>query len=128
MNQRRVINTAGAPAPVAPYNQAMVGAGLVYTVGVVGSDPANSQLIGGRTAAEAEQALRNLRTILEAAGSGLHRVLKITIFLTDMAEVDLVNEIYAREMPQPYPARTTVAVRELPGGFRVEIDCIALAD
>ncbi len=127
MSERRVVHTPEAPAPVAPYSQAMVGAGVVYTVGVVGSDPASSQLVPGGVVAEAEQALRNLRSILEAAGSGLDRILKTTIYLADMADFGVVNEIYRREIPQPFPARTTVAVVALPLGARVEIDCVALS-
>jgi 2-iminobutanoate/2-iminopropanoate deaminase len=123
---RRVIQTDAAPGPIGPYNQAIAGAGLIFAAGQVGLDPATRQLRDG-VEAQAEQAVANLRAVLRAAGSGLDRVVKATIFLTDMSDFAAVNEAYARAMVEPFPARSTVAVKQLPAGALVEIEVIALA-
>jgi 2-iminobutanoate/2-iminopropanoate deaminase len=126
MSQRRVIQTDAAPGAIGPYNQAIAAAGLVFAAGQVGLDPVTRQLRDG-VEAQAEQAVANLRGVLEAAGSGLERVVKATIFLTDMGDFAAVNEAYARAMIEPFPARSTVAVKQLPLGALVEIEVIALA-
>jgi 2-iminobutanoate/2-iminopropanoate deaminase len=126
MSQRRVIQTDAAPGAIGPYNQAIAAAGLVFVAGQVGLDPVTRQLRDG-VEAQAEQAVANLRGVLEAAGSGLERVVKATIFLTDMGDFAAVNEAYARAMIEPFPARSTVAVKQLPLGALVEIEVIALA-
>jgi len=125
---RQAVHTASAPAPIGPYSQAMVGGGFVFTVGVVGSNPATSQLVPGGLAAEARQALENLDRILDAAGSVMTAIVKCTVYLTDMGDFAAFNEIYSSKVPKPFPARTTVAVLGLPLGARVEIDCVAVAD
>ena len=126
MSQRRVIQTDAAPGAIGPYSQAIAAAGLVFAAGQVGLDPVTRQLREG-VAAQAEQAVANVRGVLEAAGSGLERVVKTTIFLTDMDDFATVNEAYARAMIEPFPARTTVAVKQLPLGALVEIEVVALA-
>jgi len=126
MSARTVIQTDAAPGAIGPYNQAIVAAGLVFAAGQVGLDPATRELREG-VEAQAEQAVANLRSVLQAAGSGLERVLKATIFLTDMSDFAAVNEAYARAMIEPFPARSTVAVKQLPLGALVEIEVIALA-
>jgi len=126
MSQRRVIQTDAAPEAIGPYSQAIAAAGLVFAAGQVGLDPVTRQLREG-VAAQAEQAVANVRGVLEAAGSGLERVVKTTIFLTDMDDFATVNEAYARAMIEPFPARTTVAVKQLPLGALVEIEVVALA-
>ena len=126
MSARRAVRTEDAPGAVAPYSQGMVGSGLVFAAGSVGLDPATGQLVEGGAAAEAKRAIANLGAILDAAGSGLDRVLKTTVFLVDMADYPAMNEIYREAFPEPYPARTTVAVQALPLGARVEIECVAL--
>jgi len=105
----------------------MVGSGLVFTAGSLGLDPATGQLVAGGAAVEAKRAIANLGAILDAAGSSLDRVLKTTVFLVDMADYPAVNEVYREAFPEPYPARTAVAVRALPLDARVEIECVALA-
>jgi 2-iminobutanoate/2-iminopropanoate deaminase len=90
-----------------------------------GVDPATRQLVEGGAAAETERALQNLAAALEAAGSGLDRVVRVGLFLADMADFAAVNDVYRNAFTEPYPARTTVAVRELPAGLHVEIDCVA---
>ncbi len=126
MSERRVVQTDSAPGAIGPYSQAIVAAGLVFAAGQVGLDPATGQLREG-VEAQAEQAVANLRSVLEAAGSGLERVVKATIFLSDMGDFAAVNEVYARAMIEPFPARSTVAVKQLPAGALVEIEVIALA-
>jgi 2-iminobutanoate/2-iminopropanoate deaminase len=99
---------------------------LVFTAGQVGADPGTGELADG-VAAQADRALRNLTAILDAAGVSLDRVVKTTIFLTDVADFAAVNEVYATHFSAPYPARSTVAVAALPKGALVEIEAIAVA-
>ena len=124
---RRVLTTEAAPVPVGPYSQGMVGGGLVFTVGVVGSSPATSELVAGGLEAEVHQALDNLEAILDAAGTTMSAIVKANVYLVDMADFAAFNEIYGARMSEPYPPRTTVAVAGLPLGARVEIACIALS-
>lgn len=126
MNERRAISSEGAPRAVGAYSQAVAGAGLIFTAGQLGTDPATDQLAGDGATEQARQALANISAVLEAAGSGLDRVLKTTVFLTDIADWAAVNEVYSAVVPQPYPARSAFAVKELPKGARVEIECVAL--
>jgi 2-iminobutanoate/2-iminopropanoate deaminase len=126
MSQRRVIQTDAAPGAIGPYSQAIAAAGLIFAAGQVGLDPATRQLRDG-VEAQAEQAVANVRAVLEAAGSGLEHVVKATIFLADMSDFATVNEAYGRAMIEPFPARSTVAVKQLPLGALVEIEVIALA-
>jgi len=124
---RRAVRTDNAAGAVAPYSQGMVGSGLVFTAGSLGLDPASGALVEGGAASQAKRAIANLAAILDAAGSGLDRVLKTSVFLVDMADYPEVNEVYRDAFPEPYPARTTVAVQALPMGARVEIECVAIA-
>jgi 2-iminobutanoate/2-iminopropanoate deaminase len=124
---REAIQTDAAPTAIGPYSQAIRAGGFVFTAGQVGIDPVRKQLADG-VAAQATQALANLAAVLEAAGTGLDRVVKTTIFLADMGDFTAVNEVYAAAMQTPFPARSTVAVRALPAGALVEIECVALAD
>jgi endoribonuclease L-PSP, putative len=125
MSARRQVETNAAPAAIGPYSQAICTDSLVYTAGQVGADPSTGALLDG-VAAQAEQALRNLAAVLDAAGTGLERVVKTTIFLVDMGDFAAVNEVYARHFTPPYPARSTIAVAALPKGAQVEIEVIAL--
>lgn len=126
MTERAAVQTDAAPAAIGPYSQAIRAGGLVFTAGQVGAEPSTGTLHDG-IAAQADQALRNLASVLEAAGTGFDRVVKTTIMLVDMADFAAVNEVYARHLSPPYPARTTVAVRALPKGALLEIEMIALA-
>lgn len=126
MSTRRTISTEAAPGAIGPYSQAVEANGIVFTAGQVGTDPATGELEDG-VAVQAARALANLAAVLEAAGTGFDRVLKTTIFLADMADFAAVNEVYAAHMPEPFPARSTVAVRTLPRNALVEIEMIALA-
>ncbi|HYN65015.1 MAG TPA: Rid family detoxifying hydrolase [Candidatus Limnocylindrales bacterium] len=123
---RTQVETNGAPRAVGPYSQAIRTAELLFTAGQVGADPATGLLADG-VAAQADRALRNLTSILDAAGSSLDRVVKTTIFLVDVADFATVNEVYASHFSAPYPARSTVAVKALPKDALVEIEAIAIA-
>jgi 2-iminobutanoate/2-iminopropanoate deaminase len=111
---------------VGPYSQAIVAAGLVWVSGQIALDPATGTLVGPDVEAEARQALRNLRTILEAAGSGLDRVVRATLYLTDMDDFERVNRVWAEHFGADPPARATVEVGRLPRGARVEVDAVGL--
>ena len=123
---REVIATPAAPAAIGPYSQAVKAGGWVFCSGQIPLDPATGEVVGTDVAAQTEQVLANLRAVLEAAGSGFDRVVKTTVYLTDMAEFAAVNEVYARHLGASAPARATVAVAALPKGVRVEIDAVAL--
>jgi 2-iminobutanoate/2-iminopropanoate deaminase len=126
VSERTAVQTDQAPAAIGPYSQAIRTAGLIFTAGQIGADPGSGELADG-VAAQAEQALSNIAAVLAAAGSGIDLVTKTTIFLADMADFTTVNEVYARHLGEPFPARSTVAVRQLPKGALVEIEAIALA-
>jgi 2-iminobutanoate/2-iminopropanoate deaminase len=127
MSGRTVVSTGGAPAAIGPYSQAVVAGGLVFASGQIPLDPATGELVPGGAGAQAERALASLRAVLEAAGSGLHRVVKTTVFLTDLADFAAVNAVYAGFFPADPPARATVQVAALPRGAAVEIEAVALA-
>jgi 2-iminobutanoate/2-iminopropanoate deaminase len=129
MSERTVIVTEGAPQPFAgaPYNQAIKAAGLVFCAGQVGIDPAAGTMIAGGVEAQTRRAMQNLAAVLEAAGSALDRVVKTTIFVTDLGDFATVNEVYGSFFTQDPPARSTVQVAGLPAGAAVEIEAIALA-
>ena len=125
MTQREAISTDGAPAAAGPYSQAIRSGELVFTAGQLGIDPATGELVGDDVGRQAEQALANLRAILDAAGSGLDRLLKVTVYLADIGDWPAVNEVYARAVPEPFPARSAFAVKDLPKGALVEIEGVA---
>lgn len=126
MTARAAVQTDAAPAAIGPYSQAIRAGGFVFTAGQVGAEPSTGSLLEG-VSAQADQALRNLAAVLDAAGTGFDRVVKTTVMLVDMADFAAVNEAYARHLSPPFPARTTVAVRALPKGALVEIEMVALA-
>ena len=121
---RDAISTAGAPAAIGPYSQAIAIDGLLFCSGQLGLDPATGNLVTG-IEAQAERAMLNLRAVLDAAGVTFEDVVKTTIFLADMGDFAVVNAIYGRFMPEVPPARSTVAVAALPKGGLVEIEAIA---
>lgn len=123
---KRTITTLEAPRAIGPYSQAIVANGFVFTSGQIGLDPVSGEMVSGGTAAQAERVLSNLGAVLGAAGSSFGKIVKTTIFLTDLAEFALVNEIYARHVGASLPARSTVQVAALPKGATVEIEAIAL--
>jgi 2-iminobutanoate/2-iminopropanoate deaminase len=127
MTTRQPISTDGAPAAAGAYSQAMRAGDLVFTAGQLGTDPATGTL-GEGIAVQAEQALNNLSAILDAAGSGLDQLVKVTVYLADIGDWPALNEVYTRLVPQPFPARSAFAVRDLPLGARVEIEAVAVVD
>ena len=126
---KKIISTPNAPAAIGPYSQAVVSNGFAFLSGQIPLDPATGQLIEARDiAAQTQQVLENLRAVLEACGSSFSRVVKTTVYLKDMGEFALMNEVYARYFPKDAPARATVEAARLPRDVRVEIDCIATVE
>ena len=125
--EKTVVRTEDAPAPFAgaPYSQAIVVGGLVYTAGQVPLDPATGALVEGGIVEQTERVFRNLEAILEAAGSGLDRLVKTTVFLVSLDDFAGMNEVYARHAGERPPARSTVEVSRLPAGALVEIEAVA---
>ena len=119
------VATERAPAALGPYSQAIVANGFVFCSGTAGIDPASGTAPEG-IEAQTEQALRNLSAILDAAGSSLQDVVKTTIFYADVEDFPLLNEVYARHMPDPPPARSAPANIRLPRGLLVSIEAIAV--
>ena len=127
--EKHAISSTQAPQALGPYSQAVRYGNLLFLSGQVGIDPATGKLVEGGVEAQARQVFKNLAAVLAAAGINCRRLLKTTVFLKDMAHFKAVNEIYAAEVPPPYPARAAVAVAGLPLGAAVEIEAIAaLAD
>jgi 2-iminobutanoate/2-iminopropanoate deaminase len=121
----RTVSTSDAPTAIGPYSQAKVHAGLVYCSGQIGLDPKKGEIVAGGVEAETRQVLQNLTHVLGAAGSGLDRALRLTVYLRDMGEFPKMNAVYGTFFPEAPPARATVEVARLPKDARVEIDCIA---
>ncbi|MEO0078037.1 MAG: RidA family protein [candidate division WOR-3 bacterium] len=125
MDRRIPVLTDKAPQPIGPYSQAVKCQGFVFISGQLGIDPETGMLVSGGIIPETEQALRNLTAVLEAAGSGMDRVVKTTVFLANMADFGRVNEVYGRFFPGPAPARSAFQVAALPKGAAIEIEAVA---
>jgi len=125
--QRTVVSTANAPGAVGPYSQAIRIGELVYTAGQIGIVPASGTIEGRTIEEQTHQVLRNLKAVLEAAGSGLDRVVKTTVFLKDIDDFKAMNAVYATYFPSEPPARSAIQAAALPLGAMVEIEAIALA-
>ena len=123
---RTAVSTTDAPAAIGPYSQAIVTGDLIFTAGQVALDPATGELVGGEIKLQTARVLDNLAAVLDAAGSGLDRVVKCTVFLADFAEFAAMNEVYAQRFGQHRPARSTVGTSALPRGARIEIECVAV--
>src|SRR3954454_15936059 len=124
---RDVIATQEGPQAIGPYSQAIRANGFVFVSGQVAIDPANQQVIAGDVAAQTERVLLNLTGILKAAGTGLEKVVRSTVFLKNMGDFAAMNEVYGKHFTSAPPARSTVEVARLPKDVLVEIDVIALA-
>ena len=122
------ISTTAAPAAIGPYSQAIVAGNLVFSSGQIPLDPATQQLVTGDVRAQAERVMENLAAVLAAAGSSFAQVVKTTIYLADLGDFAVVNEVYGKRFSGAPPARSTVQVAALPKGARVEIDVIAVKD
>ena len=126
--QRTQISTSQAPAAIGPYSQAIRCGQFVYTSGQIALDPASGQLVSEDVQAQAHRVLQNLQAVLTEAGTSLANVVKTTVFLTSMSDFQAMNAVYATYLNGLTPARTTVAVAELPRQALVEIECIALIE
>lgn len=123
---RESIQTDRAPKAIGPYEQAIKVNGFVYTAGQIPIDPATGNIVDGGISPQTRQVLENLNAVLTAAGSSMHQVVKATVFLKNMADFAAMNDVYAAYLGEAKPARSTVAVAELPRGALVEVDLVAL--
>ncbi len=125
--QREQVKTEHAPGAIGPYSQAIKAGGMIFAAGQIPLDPTSGEMISGGVQQQTERVIQNLSAVLSAAGSSLDAVVKTTVFLKSMDDFKNMNEVYARYFKAPAPARSTVAVADLPRGALVEIECIALA-
>ena len=122
MTNKKIISTAAAPAAIGPYSQAVQVGSFVFCSGQIPLDPTTMEIVNGGIEAQAVRVLDNMRAIAEAAGAQLQDAVKLTIFLTDLADFGIVNETMKRYFDAPYPARSTVQVSALPKGANIEIE------
>ncbi|HEV2655655.1 MAG TPA: RidA family protein [Ktedonobacteraceae bacterium] len=127
MKQKK-INTPDAPAAIGPYNQAIRYGQFIFTSGQVALDPTSGELVGEDVQAQTHQVFKNLQAVLESAGASLANVVKTTVFLAQMSDFQAMNAVYAGYFTGIAPARSTIAVLELPRKALVEIECVALVD
>lgn len=120
----KVVSTDKAPAAIGPYSQAVIASGMLYVSGQIPLVPATGEIIEGGVAAQTRQVLDNMKEVVAAAGAGLGSVVKVTIYITDMQQFSVVNEIYGTYFSEPFPARACVQVSALPKGVEVEMDAI----
>ena len=125
---KQVISTTQAPAAIGAYSQAVVANGMLFASGQLGIDPTTGDFAGADFRSQAEQAVKNVAAILNAAGTDASHVVKTTVFLTDMANFAVLNEVYSTLFSAPFPARSAVAVAALPKGGLVEIEVLAILD
>ena len=125
-HEKKTISTDKAPKALGPYSAGVSTGCMVYTAGQVGIDPAIGKIVEGGIQAQTRQAFKNLQAILEAAGSSLDQVVKTTVFMQDLGEFALMNEVYATFFTGQFPARSTFAVVALPAGAAVEIEAVAM--
>lgn len=121
----KALHTDKAPAAIGPYSQAIEVNGMVFASGQIPLDPMTGNVVEGGIKEQTRQALTNAKAIMEAAGLSLANVVKTTVFMADMADFAAMNEVYATFFTEPYPARSAVAVKALPKGVLVEVECIA---
>ena len=126
--ERRAVSAPSAAPAIGPYSPALRVGNLLFLSGQIPLDPASGQLVTGDIRAQATRVLENLGELLKAAGAGFGQVARTTIFLADISDFAVVNEIYATYFSEPYPARATVQVARLPRDVRIEIDAIAVVD
>jgi len=124
--KKEIIATDKAPKAIGPYSQGVKAGGLAFFSGQIPLDPATGEIDGKNIAEQTERVMKNIAALLEAAGLEFHDVVKSTIYLTDLADFGIVNEIYGRRFPEAQPARSTVEVKGLPRGAGVEIEVMAL--
>lgn len=119
------ITTPSAPAAIGPYSQAIIANGMLYASGQIPIDPQTGNIVSGGIEAQTHQAFANVRNLVEAAGITMSHVVKVTVYMADMADFATVNTIYEQYFTAPYPARSAVAVKQLPKGALIEIETIA---
>ena len=122
---KKEISTDKAPSAIGPYSQAVEVGNMIFTSGMIPINPATGELVAGTVEEQAEQAISNLKNLLEAAGSSMDRVVKTVVFIRDMEDFAKINEIYAKYFTEPYPARSCVQVARLPKDVAIEIEAIA---
>ena len=125
---KEIITTDKAPRAIGPYSQAVRAGGFIFASGQIPFDPATGEFVAGGIAEQTEQVLKNLTAVFAAAGVGVDRIVKTTVFLADMADFTAMNEVYGRFFGDAPPARSTVQAAGLPRGARIEIDAIAVSD
>jgi len=128
MPRKTPIGTTGAPAAIGPYSQAIAAGGFVFLSGQIALDPVTQTLSGSNVADQSRQVFRNLAAVAEAAGGSLAGVVKLTVYLTDLADFPAVNAVMEEFFAEPYPARATVGVAALPRAAAVEVDAIMVLD
>lgn len=121
------ISTPNAPAAIGPYSQAVVAGNMLYTSGQIPLDPVSGNMVGGNVSEQAEQVMRNLAAVLEAAGTSFENVVKTTCFLADIADFAAFNEVYGKYITSA-PARSCVAVKDLPKGALCEVEVVAVIE
>jgi 2-iminobutanoate/2-iminopropanoate deaminase len=121
---KSIVSTAGAPAAIGPYSQAVRVGSVVYLSGQIALDPDSGQLVDGGFEAQVERSFRNLKAVAEAAGGTLGDVVKLTLFLTDLEYFPKVNEIMQAHFAPPFPARSTVGIASLPRGAQFEVEAV----
>jgi 2-iminobutanoate/2-iminopropanoate deaminase len=126
MDAIKKISTEKAPAAIGPYSQAVVAGNMIYLSGQLGIDPKSGKLVEGGITTETEQTLENIKAVLIAAGSNMTKVVSTAVYLADMDDFAKMNEVYAGYFKEPYPARATIAVKQLPKNAKVEISAIAI--
>lgn len=121
-----IISTDKAPAAIGPYSQAVKVGNFVYTSGAIPVDPKSGEVVAGGVAEQAEQAVKNLAAVLAGAGTGLDKVIKTTVFIKNMNDFAVINEVYKKFFTSDFPARSCVEVARLPKDVLIEIECVAV--
>jgi 2-iminobutanoate/2-iminopropanoate deaminase len=124
---KEIVRTDKAPQAIGPYSQGVRAGGFIFFSGQIPLDPLTGQITGNDSVEQTEQVMKNIEAVLSAAGLGFEDVVKTTIFLVDLADFAAVNEVYGRRFPEEPPARSTVEVKGLPRGSRVEIEVVAFS-
>lgn len=124
----KIVNTENAPAAIGPYSQAVAAGGMLYVSGQIPLDPKSGEIVEGGVSGQTKQVLENMKAVVEAGGGDMSKVVKVTIYITDMQQFAVVNEIYGTYFAEPFPARACVQVSALPKGVEVEMDAIVQID
>lgn len=124
---KQVIHTDKAPKAIGPYSQAIMANGMIFVSGQIPLDPVKGEVVGSTIEEQAHQVLKNIKAILEAAGSSMPSVVKSTVYLADMNDFARMNTVYSQYFSEPYPARAAFQVARLPGDVKIEIEIVALA-